>query len=177
MSRATIVVAALLLLAGCMPGRVDRVYVSSSYAPMQHHNLPRTHYLRADVSGNPFAIEQSEFDALVSDAIQPRPDLQPTHAGYRVRLAFNGPATTSADHACGTTGGTGNTGGEIRLIAAFCSGSGQALTYLVGSVSGITGAHDPRFRKFVRWAIVRLFPPPSNDERDNDNDMCWMIGC
>ena len=165
----------LLLLCACMPGRIDRVHVGSSYAPEQYHRVPYSHILVADVSGNPFSIEQAEFNSRVGEAIQPYRGAPPARTGDRVRLAFNGPVTTSEDYACKATGGAGNSGGDIHLVAAFCSGSNQAVTYLVGSVSGITGPDDPQFASFVRWAVVELFPPPSNDERRDS--FCFWPDC
>jgi hypothetical protein len=111
----------------------------------------------------------------VGDAIQPFPGMATTGAGYRVHLAFNGATTTSENYACQAAGGTGSSGGTINLVAAFCSGSNEALTYLVGSVSGITGPDDPNFAKFVRWATVELFPPRGVD--DPHDSFCWVPGC
>jgi len=121
-------------------------------------------------------MDQATFSALVSDAIQPYRGMPPTSSGYHVHMAFNGPTTTSEDYACQTHGETANFGGDIHLIAAFCGGSNRAITYLVGSVSGITGPDDPNFAKFVRWAVVELFPP-YDDSDQRQSDFCFIPGC
>lgn len=175
MIRSAILLPVLLALSACMPGRIDRVHVTSTYSPEQYHRLPYTGYLRAEVSGNPFAMPQEEFNSLVNDAIQPFPGAGAAGSGYRVHLAFNGVTTTDENHACQATGGTGMAGGALHLVAAFCSGSNQALTYLTGSVKGVTGPEDPNFTAFVRWATVRLFPPRGVD--DPQHSFCWMPGC
>lgn len=163
------------LAAGCMPGRIDRIRVESGYDPQQYQFVPYTRALKADVSGNPFGMDQQAFNDLVSGIIQP-PGLIPSDASpYRVRLAFNGSTSVNKDLACGASGG-GPTSGDMTLVAALCPGSGSALTFLTGSVSDISGPDDPRFRKFVRSAVVKLFPGPSPDDR-NDRDLCVIPGC
>jgi hypothetical protein len=64
----------------------------------------------------------------------------------------------------------------MTLVAALCPGTSYALTYLAGSVSDISGPDDPRFRQFVRYSVVKLFPRPGEDDR-NDRDLCFLPGC
>ena len=46
--------------------------------------------MKADVSGNPFGMDQQAFNTLVSETIQP-PGVVPSDGSpYRVHLAFNG---------------------------------------------------------------------------------------
>ena len=160
---------------GCTPGRIDRVRVESGYDPVQYRFVPYNRAMKADVSGNPFAMDQQAFNTLVSETIQP-PGVQPSDGSpYRVHLAFNGSTSVNKDLACGASGG-GPTSGDMTLVAALCPGSGSALTFLTGSVSDISGPDDPRFRKFVRSAVVKLFPGPSPDDR-NHRDLCVIPGC
>ncbi len=160
------------LAAGCTPGRIDRVRVESGYDPVQYRFVPYNRAMKADVSGNPFGMDQQAFNTLVSETIQP-PGVVPSDGSpYRVHLAFNGSTSVNRDLACRASGG-GVRSGDMTLVAALCPGNGQALTFLTGSVSDISGPDDPRFRKFVRSSVVKLFPPQTEDDR---NEPCFIPG-
>ncbi|MEZ5831474.1 MAG: hypothetical protein R3D05_09850 [Dongiaceae bacterium] len=163
------------LAAGCTPGRIDRVRVESGYDPVQYRFVPYTRAMKADVSGNPFGMEQEAFNSLVTDVIQPEGVVPSDGSPYRVHLAFNGSTSVNRDLACNASGG-GKTGGDMTLVAALCPGGGPALTFLTGSVSDISGPDDPRFRKFVRSSVVKLFPGPTIDDR-SDRDFCVFPNC
>jgi hypothetical protein len=120
-------------------------------------------------------MEQQAFNALVSDTIQPPGVVQSDGSPYRVHLAFNGSTSVNRDLACRASGG-GATGGDMTLVAALCPGNGQALTFLTGSVSDISGPDDPRFRQFVRSSVVKLFPGPNSNDR-NERDNCFLPAC
>ena len=62
----------------------------------------------------------------------------------------------------------------MTLVAALCPGNGQALTFLTGSVSDISGPDDPRFHKFVRSSVVKLFP---RRPRMIATTFCFIPGC
>ena len=163
------------LLAACTPGRVDYVHVGSGYAPLQYARVPYTKAMRADVSGNPFDMPQEDFNRLVNEAIQP-PGVQISDASpYVIHFAF-GISAMSVEHACTAPGRTGKGGGPIAVTAAYCRGTGSALTYLVGSVDGITGPEDPRFRQFLRNIVVKLFPRETEESQDRDG-LCIPPGC
>ena len=164
-----------VLAAGCMPGRIDRVRVESAYDAQQYQFVPYTRALKADVSGNPFGMDQQAFNDLVSEIIQPPGVVRTDASPYRIRLAFNGSKSVNKDLACHASGG-GPTSGDMTLVAALCPGTSYALTYLAGSVSDISGPDDPRFRQFVRYSVVKLFPRPGEDDR-NDRDLCFLPGC
>jgi hypothetical protein len=172
-------VLAILLMAttvtACMPGRIDRVGVDGSYPAQQYQFVPYTRAMKLDVSGNPFGMDQQAFNQAVSDAVQPSGVVETDSSPYRVHLAF-GPSYTGRDIACQAAGANGNAGGEVRLVAALCPDNGPALTYLTGSVSDVSGPDDPRFRQFMRNAVVRLFPKPTNDDRP-ERDRCFIPGC
>ena len=175
MSRLLAILLIGALAAGCTPGRIDRVRVESGYDPIQYQFVPYTQAMKADVSGNPFGMDQQSFNNLVSETIQP-PGVQPSDASpYRVHLAFNGSTSVNKDLACGASGG-GARGGDMTLVAALCPGTGAALTFLTGSVSDISGPDDPRFHQFVRSSVVKLFPRPTSDDR-NDMDRCFIPDC
>jgi hypothetical protein len=163
------------LAAGCTPGRIDRIRVEDGYDPVQYQFVPYTRAMKADVSGNPFGMDQQAFNTLVTDTIQ-APGVQPSDGSpYRVHLAFNGSTSVNRDLACRASGG-GKMSGDMTLVAALCPGNGPALTFLTGSISDISGPDDPRFHDFVRSSVVRLFPGPTIDNR-NQNDQCFIPGC
>lgn len=163
------------LAAGCTPGRIDRVRVESGYDPYQYQSVPYTRALKADVSGNPFGMDQQAFNTLVSDTIQPPGVVASDGSPYRVHLAFNGSTSVNRDLACRASGG-GAMSGDMTLVAALCPGNGPALTFLTGSVSEVSGPNDPKFHDFVRSSVVRLFPGPTSNDR-NDRDLCFIPGC
>ncbi|MBK8158905.1 MAG: hypothetical protein IPK59_09145 [Rhodospirillaceae bacterium] len=167
--------ACIALLAACTPGRVDYVHVGSGYAPLQYARVPYTKALLADVSGNPFDMPQEDFNRLVNEAIQP-PGVQQSEASpYVIHFAF-GISAMNVEHACTAPGRTGKGGGHIAVTAAYCRGTGSALTYLVGSVDGITGPEDPRFKQYLRSIVVKLFPRETEETRDRDG-FCIPPGC
>jgi hypothetical protein len=175
MSRVLAILLAGAMATACTPGRIDRVGVDSSYPAWQYQHVPYTRAMKLDISGNPFGMDQEAFNRIVSAAVQPPGVVESDSSPYRVHLAF-GPSSTGRNIACRATGSTGSGGGDIRLVAALCPGNGPALTYLTGSVSEITGPDDPRFKQFMRNAVVRLFPRPSNDDRP-DRDHCFFPNC
>ncbi len=172
-------VLAILLIAAtasaCTPGRIDRVGVDPSYPAQQYQFVPYTRAMKLDVSGNPFGMDQQAFNQALNDAVQPPGVVETDSSPYRVHLAF-GPSYTGRDIACQSVGSNGNAGGNVRLVAALCPGNGPALTYLAGSGSDVTGPDDPRFRQFMRHAVVKLFPKPTSDDRF-DHDKCFIPGC
>ncbi len=166
---------ALAGLAACSKGQFDYLQINSGYDAGQGRWVPYTRSMAADVSGNPFAIPQDEFNAKIAKAIQ-APGYIPTRTGARVRMVFNG---ETGDYICGSSGEGGtavghDAGGRIRLAAAYCSG-GNALTYSAGSISDVSGPDDPNFRSFVRNMAVYLFPTP---ETTHDPNNCRSsMGC
>src|SRR6185503_18400451 len=106
-----------VLAAGCTPGRIDRVRVESGYDPVQYRFVPYNRAMKADVSGNPFGMDQQAFNTLVSETIQP-PGVVPSDGSpYRVQLAFNGSTSVNRDLACRASGG-GVRSGDMTLVAA-----------------------------------------------------------
>ena len=77
MSRLLVILLIGALAAGCTPGRIDRVRVESGYDPVQYRFVPYNRAMKADVSGNPFGMDQQAFNTLVSETIQP-PGVQPS---------------------------------------------------------------------------------------------------
>ena len=131
MSRLLIILLVGAMAAGCTPGRIDRIHVESSYDPQQYHFVPYTKAMNADVSGNPFGMEQQAFDTLVSETIQP-PGVVPSKGSpYRVHLAFNGSTSVSKDLACRASGG-GATGPAPVACGGVCSMATAGIPALGG---------------------------------------------
>ncbi len=172
--------ALLSFLSACAAGRTDRVYVSSSYAPEQYQSLNRRSQLPVAISGNPFPIEQSKFEEIVRQTIK-APTYSDSVFSHGIRLVFSGPTTTDRDHVCEAQGNSheqrqGEQEGTIPLLAAFCDG-GEAITYLVASISGISDPSDPKFQAFLRRSVAQLFPPPRRNDDDKEQDRCFVPGC
>jgi hypothetical protein len=167
---------ALLTLSACGIGRVNYVYIDSSYSPTEYAQLPFTGPLTAEVSGNPFTIPQAELTQLVNQSIQPSATANNTNArwGARVHIAF-GVSATDVHSACQATGYPGQVKGTITMSAALCRGGSSALTYLTASIGDITGPDDPRFKSFLRQSVVQLFPASTDETPDHNN--CAFPAC
>ncbi|MDY0885704.1 hypothetical protein ACFPL7_23270 [Dongia soli] len=170
---------ALLLaagLAGCSSyGKIDYRQINSGYDPEQGRWIPYQKGIHADVTGNPFAMSQKDFNQLVAEAIQPN-GYVPVDRGPRVRLAFNETGGTG-DYICQNSGDKDSTkmgrGGDskIRVSAAYCQGN-DAVTYATGSITDVSGPDDPQFKAFLRNLTVFLFPTPeSNGDVNCSNGM------
>ncbi len=169
-SRLAPAIMGLALLGGCSLGKIDFRQVNSAYDANQYQWIPYTKGMHADISGNPFAMPQTDFNAQVSKTIQAE-GFVPVSTGPRVRLVFNH-AAPDGNYICESSGDTGNgangnanppvgrdSGGKISISAAYCSGS-DVLTYATGSITDVTSPDDPQFRSFLRNMVVYLFPSP-----------------
>jgi len=178
-----------LLLAACTsssPGSVSSLgsgtvhwtYYDSSYTPIRDiSDAGGSGQLLTQIMGNPFNVDQEQFDNAVTDAMYGAHFGQPTHftaapAGdfkriFYVRLGFGGPNPLSINTICTIPPAppernpTAN--GSVSLSAAFCE-EGRVVTYLEASGSGYTGPNDPRFTEFIKNVTFGLFPPknPTN---------------
>lgn len=187
-------VAALLALAACSDGtgfgsagRIDYTRIDTAYSRADFAYAGAGRDMATDILGNPFpGVSQAAFDSAVTTAMHGAHFGPPTNftttpgdsarPAYRVRLLWNGPLSANGNALCSDTsiqGGGAEPGGKARLIAAFCN-SGDASTYVVGSVDGVSGPDDPRFVSFLRQVTLKLFPP-----RDGqfDPDRCFWPDC
>ena len=176
---AVLAVLALAALGGCSrAGVIDYVRLEPRYQPQQCGSAAGGRDLMVEVQGNPFAISQDEFAALVTDAMQGAHFGQPTNfttspgdsarPDYRVRLLFNGPGASTGGIVCAgepATIGPSPNRGDVRLLAAFCHNQ-DPLSYLTAHISGLQDAHDPALRDFVRQVTSNLFPPQNYQERN-----------
>jgi hypothetical protein len=169
--------ATAILLGGCSTGTVSYVNVDSSYDPTQYARLPYTGPLYVEVSGNPFAIPPEQMAKVVYDAIAPSNAAVGNGQGPRLHFAF-GPDATNFNLACGAAGTNGRVNDRITMVAALCGGREHALTYLSGSIDGVTGPDDPRFRQFLRQATVQLFPTQTDESRERQHELlCVFPSC
>jgi hypothetical protein len=164
------------ILAACTPGRIDYRQVESAYDGTQDHWAPYNRSLTADVSGNPFAIPQDDFNQIVNAAIQPAGYPPSPNSPYRLRMIFNGPASNS-NYICQDKGDHGakpgqSLGTHITLSAAYCRGN-DGMTFVQASVDDISGPNDPRLREFLRMIATQLFPLPESDP----NSLCMLANC
>jgi hypothetical protein len=187
-------IVALLALAACSgstgfggAGRIDYTRVDTAYSRADFAYAGSGRDMATDILGNPFpGVTQAAFDSAVTTAMHGAHFGPPTNftttpgesarPAYRVRLLWNGPLSANGNALCTddpVQGGGGEPGGKARLVAAFCN-SGDASTYVVGSVDGVSGPDDPRFVGFVRQVTLKLFPP-----RDGqfDPDRCFWPDC
>lgn len=163
-------------LGACTPGRIDYRSIDSAYDAQQDHWAPYSRSLTADVSGNPFAIPQDDFNKVVNEAIQPAGFAPSPTSPYRLRMIFNGPRTNS-NYICQDKGEHGSKlgqslGSTIALAAAYCRGT-DGMTFIEGSVNDVTGPNDPRLKEFLRMATTQLFPLPEPDQGQN----CMFSTC
>ncbi|HVY52589.1 MAG TPA: hypothetical protein VHA07_13655 [Devosia sp.] len=166
-----------LFLSACGVGTVSYVNVDSSYDPVQYARLPYTGPLYVEVSGNPFSIPSDQMAKVVYDAIAPSNAAIGNGQGPRLHFAF-GPDASNFNLACSAAGTAGQVNGRISMVAALCRGTDHALTYLSGSIDGVTGPDDPRFRQFLRQATVQLFPTQTDESRERQRDsLCIWPSC
>jgi hypothetical protein len=167
---------ALIVLSACSTGRVNYVYIDSSYSPTEYSQLPFTGPLTAEVSGNPFNIPQEQLTQIVNQSIQPSATAKNTNArwGARVHIAFGVPAT-DVNSACQEAGYPGQANGRITMSAALCRGKTSTLSYLTASIGDVTGPDDPRFKAWLRQSIVQLFPASTDETPDHNN--CAFPAC
>jgi hypothetical protein len=176
LSRSATTLGLVLALAGCSMGKIDFRQVNSGYDATQGQWVPYTKGMNADISGNPFAMPQKDFNKLVSEAIQAK-GYVPTGTGPRIRLVFNN-AAPDGNYICESSGDTGDAvgrpgDGRVKVSAAYCSG-GAALTYATGSITDVTSPDDPRFKDYLRNLVVYLFPTP---ETPGVSNFCMGMGC
>ena len=175
--------------AGLSSGSISWTYYDYSYTPIQDISMAGgSGQLLTQIMGNPFNVDQEQFDKAVTDAMYAAHFGPPTHFTtepegsfkriFYVRLGFGGPNPLSINTICtippapAARNETAN--GSVSLAAAFCQ-EGRPLTYLEGGGKGYTGPDDPRFIAFMKNVTFRLFPPnnPNNPlMRDGQSGGC-----
>jgi hypothetical protein len=193
-----------LLLAACTAGSsgskslssgsIYWTYYDTSYTPIQDIAMAGgSGQLLTQVLGNPFNVDQEQFDKAVTDAMYGAHFGPPTHFTtaplgsfkriFYVRLGFGGANPLSINTICtippASPQRNATANGSVSLSAAFCQ-EGRVLTYLEAGGTGYTGPNDPRFAEFIKNVTFKLFPPnnPNNPNfRSGQPDHCHRHMC
>ena len=197
-------IALALLLAACTSGTkggspglfantgsVYWTYYDASYTPISDVSIAGgSGQLLTQILGNPFNVDQEQFDKGVTDAMYgahfgPRTHFttEPTGSFKRifyVRLGFGGPNPLSINTICSVPPApperASSSTDKVTLAAAFCQ-SGEPLSYLEAGGSGYTGPNDPRFVAFMQEVTFNLFPPQNSTLRRGQPGNCQWAFC
>lgn len=171
-------VATLAALAGCDGvSTISSSYYNSTYSPSHVDLAAANNPSQAIVRGNPFANDRDNsavIAAMQGRNFGPKMYFSPTPRagdkyGYKVILSFG--EKISRNYQCGPDGVAGipAPAGTVSLVGTFCIGD-IVLTDAVGTVSGVTGPDDPRFRRLIGDVMVALTPP--YDPNRGHDDSC-----
>ena len=173
---------------GLSSGSIYWTYYDTSYTPFQDIAIAGgSGQLLTQVLGNPFDVDQEQFDKAVTDAMHgahfgPATQFTATPNGsfkreFYVRLSFDGGGINSICNAPPSPPArNAKPTGSVRLSAAFCQ-SGEPLSYLEGGGSGYSGPTDPRFVAFMQEVTFNLFPPSNSTLRRGQPGNCQWPGC
>jgi hypothetical protein len=178
--RVAVLAAAGLLLVACAgQSKVYNNSISSAYRPYDYGYGAGRRDLTTVVLGNPFDIDQAEFETRLMAMLNESPTfLQPTNftttpgpsarPQYRAVLLFNR-APALPNQICRNPEGVpvAELGDTMRLTAVFCR-RGGFLSKVTGELQDVAGIDDPRLRRLLRQMVALLFPPidPSRDDDD-----------
>jgi hypothetical protein len=173
-----------LVLAAIAMSACDAV---TTYGPVQSKSpIPEQHlYIAAEkgaivaqVRGNPFPIPDAQLAEIVRGHMR-NATLGPfvrfvaapgadTVEPYRVAVAFNAAPGAHFRNLCANDAGSSAKGGTgyMTVSMGFCFGSDQ-ISGTWGSVRGVTGPDDPKFRALIRETAITLVPLY---RRDLDSD-------
>ena len=169
-------------------GSINWTYYDYSYTPITDISAAGgSGQLLTQIFGNPFNVDQDQFDKDVTDAMYgahfgPATHFTPAPRGeykrpFYVRLGFGGDYPLSVTTICtippSPPARTAVPSGTVSLVAAFCQ-QDRVLTYLQASGSGYTGPEDPRFVEFMKNVTFQLFPPinPNNPNNRGGQSDC-----
>lgn len=142
------------------------------YSPSYVHYTTAPGEVRTIIFGAPFGMDQAEFERRVTDLMAKRPlwssaakyvtgPSEKARAAMYVVLVFNPPVSYDGQDACAKKDkGGGPAGGEVRLVAAYCS-TVHMLSEVTASASDVSGPNDPRFAQLIRQTMILLFPNKS----------------
>jgi hypothetical protein len=141
----------------------------SSYDPTEINGAHGGRKLPTLVAGNPFGAPQSAVVEAVAEAMsggRPTDQVVAARAPMRVLMLFNA-TTRTGPRICDRSqplplADIGPRGGAVDLVATYCRGDAPQ-TQVWGSIDGVKGPDDPRFRDFIKQVTVSLFPPRNPD--------------
>lgn len=160
----------LVMLAGCAgQSTIYNTMISSAYRPYLYGYGAGRRDLTTVIVGNPFDIDQEEFDSKVVTMLNESPTfLQPTNftttpgpsarREFEAVILFNR-AIVLPNRVCWTPDQVpvAELGSTMRLSATFCQGG--YLSTVTGELENVTGIDDPRLRELIRQMVPLLFPP------------------
>ena len=184
---AVMLVAAGLLLVACAgQSLIYNNMISAAYRPYDYGYGAGRRDLTTVVLGNPFDIDQAEFETRLVAMLNDSPTfLQPTNfttmpgpsarPQYRAVLLFNR-APALPNQICRNPEGVpvAELGATMRLTAVFCR-HGGFLSKVTGELQGVSGIEDQRFRRLIRQMVPLLFPP-IDPTRDDDETPFFITG-
>lgn len=173
--------AAALILGGCAGSIVVYEYPGPQRSYWDGDFRYATHKgaILTEVHGNPFPMPMDRFRDLVlthmKDAAKGPPASfvatasQGTVAPYKVVAVFNAATGSVTDDMCADGAAVTRTeaGPRVRLDMVFCLGD-EVKTEVAGTVGGLTGTADPKFRDLVRAVTYAMIP--SQDGEDTGDD-------
>jgi hypothetical protein len=168
MSRPPAAVVGALLMAGC--GSVPSVTSDTGVGNTRQTLAERTEQgaVLAVVIGNPFAMDETRLDSMVTDAMAAgvsgmsvdftTDSVQAAAAEPRLVVLLNPAADPTGSAACRnpTLVRTLPGGDDLRVLAAFCNGADS-----LGSVEAqdtVNGPTDRRFQRLLWRTSAALFP-------------------
>jgi hypothetical protein len=126
------------------------------------------HGLLAEISGDPFPAADGQLAAAVAEALA-RHHFGPIfpvylerpegfRSPYRAVMVFDPAPAPGRTTLCERVPDSQPDGERLRVAAAFCA-SDQLLSSVSGSVGGVIGPGDARFRQLLSQVSTELFPP------------------
>jgi hypothetical protein len=164
-------------------------WLSYSYSPRDIAYAGGPGELWTEVVGNPFGLNQPDFDQMVTQSMfgahfgpptkfttTPGPNARRI---FHVRLLFNGTGTDQGAICNGAPApvqpsGQPGHGGDVVLYAAFCQGN-DALSFL-RAAGDFSRPNDPAFIDFMHDVTRELFPSQNNELLRNGSD-CQAWSC
>lgn len=175
-------VSGVLALGGCLDGvAVDEPVYQQLYVDAEFEYAARSGELRTNVYGTPVAGARDGVVALTTAAMRganrgPEVTFTPTPAGegsgaYHVVMLFNPVGWVAPYDVCKDpvryAGAPSDS--RVRLVSAFCFGE-TMVSNASGSVTGVKGLGDPRFKSLVRQVTLSLFPAYDHWDIGGDGD-------
>ena len=165
-------------LSGCAGASVvSHGYYSSAYSPDHVQLAAASGTALATIRNNPFPADRDNAGVLAAMQgrnVGPRMYFSQTARpddkfGYRVILDFARPGPSMAYQCQSESTPPVNSppAAPIEVTATFCIGD-RLLTDAAGTISGITGPDDSRFRQFIGDIMVALTPPYDPSRGGND---------
>lgn len=136
--------------------------------------------IHTEIEGDRLGMPKDRFDDVVTRSMHganfgPKVAYTTGHSdktikAYKVVMVFNGPRNLAPSDLCAEDRKpvpTQNAKGRVVIYSVFCQYE-RVLSEVGGSVSGVSGPDDPKFRSLVRQVTASLFP--AYDHLDMGNE-------